>query len=254
MCMVCAAFLSLSAAEEPIMTGILNPKMIKKQLELCAIGLCVVTCCHQQKCLLYALMCAAGDDSDYYCLQDEQLDAVSRFLVISYAEPFSPVLGELPKEENLYKIMLHFFFLDEDHPCAAVNGVRRRHQWQDRLWTQTDFVLRGQNISVEGLTMFLPRGGNVNCLLFLLTVSCIQVETCMSSENTINVSCDIVCKSAACFCFVHLCWKCCAVVIRYRDCTSHGLFPSKPGSHVKHLDLVWLWFVFFTFLHLWWNI
>lgn len=119
----------------------------------------------------------------------------------SYAEHFSPVPGELPKEENLFKIMLHFFFLDEGHPCAAAHGVRRRHQWQDRLWTQTDFVLRGQNISVEGLTMFLPGGGNVNCLLFLLTVSCLQVETCMSSENIINVSCDIVCKSAACFLF-----------------------------------------------------
>lgn len=105
-----------------------------------------------------------------------------------YAEPFCLVLGELPKEENLLKIMLLTHALQQAVWGRDISG-------RDHLLTQTDFVLRGQNISVEGLTMFLPRGGNVNCLLFLLTVSCIQVETCMSSENTINVSRELSVKA-----------------------------------------------------------
>lgn len=110
MWMVCAAFLSLSAAEEAIMTGILNSKMINKQLELCAIGLCAVTCCHQQKCLLYALMCAAWDDSDYYCLQDEQLDAVSRFLVIFICRAFLSCPWRVTKRRKSFQDHVALFF------------------------------------------------------------------------------------------------------------------------------------------------
>lgn len=121
--MVCAAFLSLSAAEETIMTGILNPKMINKQLELCVKGLCAVTCCHQQKGLSYAPMCAAWSDSDYNCLQDEQLDAVSRFQLISICRAFLSCPWRVTKRRKSFKDHVA-------HPCAVASGVRKRHQWQ----------------------------------------------------------------------------------------------------------------------------
>lgn len=68
-------------------------------------------------------MCTAVGDSDYYCLQDEQLDVVLRVSLISILHMLSlPVRPwRVTKEVNVSKIMLHF--LDCFRVICVVQGM-----------------------------------------------------------------------------------------------------------------------------------
>lgn len=60
-----------------IITGILNPQMVNKELDF---GVRRFSG-YDQYVFSHATMCTAGCDSNYYCLWNEQLDAVLRFLL-----------------------------------------------------------------------------------------------------------------------------------------------------------------------------
>lgn len=151
-----------------------------------------------------------------------------------------------------------FFFFDEAPLCAAANDVKTSvagltvdpdklcvRRTKHHSWKLTAFHLR-----VKMLT--------ISCFCWHW-VSCIQVKTCMfhrmSSENTVTVSCELSGKL----------WHVFVLFASFENVVPWSgkslqrlyiihmlLFPSKPGSHLKHFGLVWLWFIFcFYIAYIW---